>query len=65
MVFDTARAGQYEAATGTLFLDSGAHVLFAQDASLKRVYCFFILDPTAPTVTHRHRPGTSRRRRRW
>ncbi len=64
VVFDTARAGQYEAATGTLFLDSGAHVLFAQDPSLKRVYRFFILDPTAPTVTIATGPVQAGRRRR-
>ena len=51
VVFDPAKVGQYDALTGTIYLDAGAHVLFAQDASLKRVYRFLILDPTPPTVT--------------
>ncbi len=51
IVFDPDNAGDYVFETGTITLDRGAHVLFAQDESLDRVYRFFILDPQAPTVT--------------
>ncbi len=51
VVFDQAKAGQYDGRTDELYLDAGAHVLFAEGASGNRVYRFFILDPTAPTVT--------------
>ncbi len=58
-VYDPAKAGQYVAATGTIYLDAGAHVLFAQDTSLRRVYRFFILDPTPPAVTLTAGPAAS------
>ena len=48
IVFDKDRIGEYEA--GTLYLDAGAHVLFAEDQAGNRVYRFFIVDPTAPSV---------------
>ncbi len=48
IVYNKDRIGEYEA--GTLYLDAGAHVLFAEDQAGNRVYRFFILDPTAPTL---------------
>ena len=59
VVVDPTRAGWYEASSGTLFLEQGAHVLFAQDNSLRRVYRFLILDPTAPAVTFTTGPAAT------
>ena len=51
VAFDPERAGEYDFDSGTIFLRRGAHVLFAEDETLARVYRFFILDPAPPEVT--------------